>query len=209
MHGYNRLGLPVDSHGVPLNMGEDPSAQDLRAEMTTPGAQELYGQHNNTVHYGEGATPQVSQFQTPMPTGSDQVSALGLNAYNLYASPRPVPEELLREPSGTSIAAPSSVLDEENGRTYCVHETGRYFLPNDAVCLFMATHALPHDGTFALIPSGGIYSGRAGPPGPAAQNLHDLSERRALSGTTTLTQECSGHRHWHGDLGYPIRQRTS
>lgn len=106
----------MDIHGAQLDTDEDPSVHEFGAELTTPGPQNIYGQHNTILQY-------------------DQVPALGLDGYKLYASPRPVPEELMREPSGTSIVAPSSVLDEENGRTYAVHETGRYFLPNDAVCL--------------------------------------------------------------------------
>lgn len=111
-------------------MGEDRLAHEAKTVVTTTGAQELYGQHNNTAHCsGEGAT-QARQLQAP--------PAPDLRGYTLYASPKPVPEELLREPSGTSIAAPSSVLDEENGRTYAVHETGQYSMPNDAVCLFVS-----------------------------------------------------------------------
>ncbi|ROW04808.1 hypothetical protein VMCG_04782 [Cytospora schulzeri] len=134
MDAYNRQDLPMDHHGAPLNRGEDPSAHEIKTEMSTPGAQArgLYSQHNNTVQFGEGATQQVSQFQGAAPTGPDLASALDSNRYTLYPSPKTVPEELLREPSGTSIAAPSSVLDEENGRTYAVHETGEYYLPNDA-----------------------------------------------------------------------------
>lgn len=63
-----------------------------------------------------------------------QVPALDYNGYVLYASSRPVPEELIREPTGSSVAEPGAVLDEESGRTYVNHETGRYFLPNDPVC---------------------------------------------------------------------------
>lgn len=63
-----------------------------------------------------------------------QAPALDYNGYVLYASSRPLPEELIREPTGSSIAEPGAVLDEESGRTYVNHETGRYFLPNDPVC---------------------------------------------------------------------------
>lgn len=42
----------------------------------------------------------------------------------------------MRIPSGTSIAEPGSVVDEESGRTYFNHNTGKYFFPNDAVSKF-------------------------------------------------------------------------
>ncbi|KAF3766531.1 S-adenosyl-L-methionine-dependent methyltransferase [Cryphonectria parasitica EP155] len=34
-------------------------------------------------------------------------------------------------PSGASVAEPGSILDEESGRTFHNHSTGRYFFPND------------------------------------------------------------------------------
>lgn len=62
----------------------------------------------------------------------DSVPALDFNGYILYAATG-VPEELMREPTGESIAEPGSILDEESGRTFVNHDTGRYFFPNDAV----------------------------------------------------------------------------
>lgn len=61
----------------------------------------------------------------------EAIPALDFNGYILYASGRPVPEELMRVPSGTSVAEPGSILDEENGRTYHNHQTGSYYYPND------------------------------------------------------------------------------
>jgi hypothetical protein len=94
MEGYNLQGLP-ENHGVPLDTGDDPSANEVKTEVTTPGAQELYGQNNNTTHYGEGAM-QVSQFETATSTESNQSPpALDLHRFALYAWPRHVLEELL------------------------------------------------------------------------------------------------------------------
>ncbi|CAN8100941.1 unnamed protein product [Discula destructiva] len=56
---------------------------------------------------------------------------MDFNGFILYASGRPVPDELMRAPTGTSVAEPGSILDEESGRTYHNHHTGQYFLPND------------------------------------------------------------------------------
>lgn len=61
----------------------------------------------------------------------DNNPALDFHGYILYATTKPIPDELIREPTGDSIAEPGSILDEESGRTYANHETGRYFLPND------------------------------------------------------------------------------
>lgn len=55
------------------------------------------------------------------------------NGFILYAAGKPVPKELMREPTGTSIAELGSVIDEESGRMYHTHHTGRYFFPNDPV----------------------------------------------------------------------------
>lgn len=70
MEGYNLQGLPVENHGAPLNTGDDPSANEIKTEVATPGAQELYGQNNNTAQYGEGAT-QVNQFEAATSTESE------------------------------------------------------------------------------------------------------------------------------------------
>lgn len=65
---------------------------------------------------------------------SNEAPALDFNGFVLYASVPSVPLELLRTPTGSSIAEPGSIYDEENGRTYANHDTGRYFFPNDGVC---------------------------------------------------------------------------
>lgn len=57
------------------------------------------------------------------------------NGHMLYASARTVPDEFVRVPTGTSIAEPGSILDQESGRTYHNHGTGKYFFPNDAVSM--------------------------------------------------------------------------
>lgn len=86
----------------------------------------IYGQAESPAQYA-GVDPQAALNR------GVQAPALDYNGYVLYASPRPVPGELIREPTGSSVAEPTAVLDEENGRTYVDHETGRYFLPNDPV----------------------------------------------------------------------------
>lgn len=53
----------------------------------------------------------------------------------IHASTKRVPDELVRVPTGTSVAEPGSILDEESGRTYHNHNTGKYFFPNDAVSI--------------------------------------------------------------------------
>lgn len=55
------------------------------------------------------------------------------NGFILYAAGKPVPKEFMRVPTGTSIAEPGSVIDEESGRMYHNHHSGRYFFPNDPV----------------------------------------------------------------------------
>lgn len=55
------------------------------------------------------------------------------NGYVLYAAEKAVPQEHYRVLSGTSVAEPGAVYDEESGRMYHNHGTGRYFFPNDPV----------------------------------------------------------------------------
>lgn len=57
------------------------------------------------------------------------------NGHMIHASTRTIPDEFVRVPTGTSIAEPGSILDEESGRTYHNHGTGKYFFPNDAVSI--------------------------------------------------------------------------
>lgn len=61
------------------------------------------------------------------------IPGLNFNGYVLEPSAKPVPEELIRVQTGTSIAEPGSIFDEESGRTYYNHNTGKYFFPNDPV----------------------------------------------------------------------------
>lgn len=121
-------------------------AYQIKTDATVTGQRALYDQTSNPAQY-TGVDTQTSQPshglpgpEAPFPLTQSVlnqdvlVPALDYNGYVLYASSRPVPEELIREPTGGSIAEPGAVLDEENGRTYVDHETGRYFLPNDPVC---------------------------------------------------------------------------
>lgn len=121
-------------------------AYQIKIDATVAGQQAIYDQATNPAQYAS-VDAQTSQpahglsgaggtFPPPQNVLSQavQAPALDYNGYVLYASSRPVPEELIREPTGSSIAEPGAVLDEESGRTYVNHETGRYFLPNDPVC---------------------------------------------------------------------------
>lgn len=98
----------------------------IEANTAATGQRAIYDQGDNPAQYA-GIDPQSVLNQHV------QAPALQYNGYVLYASPRSVPGELIRAPTGGSIAEPGAVLDEENGRTYVDHETGRYFLPNDPV----------------------------------------------------------------------------
>lgn len=72
--------------------------------------------------------------QPPVVSLNDR-PGLVFNGYILEPSAKPIPEEFIRIQSGTSIAEPGSILDEESGRTYYNHNTGKYYLPNDAVSI--------------------------------------------------------------------------
>lgn len=78
-----------------------------------------------------GGLPYVPYGGGPTMLLVDNNPALDFHGYVLYATAKPIPDELMRDPTGDSIAEPGSILDEESGRTYANHETGRYFLPND------------------------------------------------------------------------------
>lgn len=120
-------------------------AYQIKIDATVAGQQAIYDQATNPAQYA-GVDTQTSQPAHGLSGAGGtfppqnvlnqavQAPALDYNGYVLYASSRPVPEELIREPTGSSVAEPGAVLDEESGRTYVNHETGRYFLPNDPVC---------------------------------------------------------------------------
>lgn len=115
----------LGSGRVVVNSGPTSSAEHgSEAAMSNPAGQApLFGAGNANAQF-EPFTGEVVQ----------SVPALDFNGFVLHAAPKPVPEELQRDPSGASIAEPDSVLDEENGRTYHNYHEGRYYLPNDAVC---------------------------------------------------------------------------
>ncbi|KAI7785136.1 methyltransferase domain-containing protein [Diaporthe eres] len=106
-----------------VNPGPTPSGEhgSQAALSNLAGPAPLFGAGNANAQF-EPFTGEVVQ---PVP-------ALDFNGFVLHAAPKPVPEELQRDPSGASIAEPDSVLDEENGRTYHNYHEGRYYLPNDA-----------------------------------------------------------------------------
>lgn len=77
----------------------------------------------------------MSQQTTSFVPMTNDSPGLIFNGYRLEPSVKPIPEEFMRIPSGNSIAEPGSILDEESGRTYYNHHTGKYFFPNDAVSM--------------------------------------------------------------------------
>ncbi|KAI3396540.1 hypothetical protein diail_12064 [Diaporthe ilicicola] len=121
----------------------DEDAYQIKVQETASGQGDIYGQADDPAQYaginsqtnqsGYGLTGAEAIFSPTLGVMNQdaQTPALDYNGYVFYASTRPVPEELIRESTGSSIAEPSAVLDEENGRTYVNHETGRYYLPND------------------------------------------------------------------------------
>lgn len=80
----------------------------------------------------------MSQQTTSFAPVTDDSPGFIFNGYRIEPSTNPIPEEFIRIPTGTSIAEPGSILDEESGRTYYNHQTGKYFFPNDAV----STHSI-------------------------------------------------------------------
>ncbi|KAJ4406651.1 hypothetical protein N0V82_010074 [Gnomoniopsis sp. IMI 355080] len=109
--------------------------QHVHQQSAYPG---FYGQPVQTPAF---LAPTNESVQLELGTGYSQTSSmpvsegipgLTFNGYRLEPSAKPIPEEFIRIPSGTSIAEPGSILDEESGRTYYNHHTGKYFFPNDA-----------------------------------------------------------------------------
>lgn len=156
-----------EDHSLLNNTSRDDQAysQDayqIKIDATVAGQQAIYDQATNPAQYasvdaqtsqpahglsGAGGTfPQQNVLNQAV-----QAPALDYNGYVLYASSRPVPEELIREPTGSSVAEPGAVLDEESGRTYVNHETGRYFLPNDPVCETRKTLAKQTDAVLMRV----------------------------------------------------------
>lgn len=109
----------------PLDSGSDHFSQQQLSTFQTPvavGLQQVPPQPFLPGQFGNMAIPLGHPEAIP---------ALDFNGYILYASGRNVPEELMRIPSGTSVAEPGSIFDEENGRTYHNHHSGAYYYPND------------------------------------------------------------------------------
>ncbi|KAK2598741.1 hypothetical protein N8I77_012130 [Diaporthe amygdali] len=136
MDNYNPTQLPVESAE---ERGYDKDSYQIKGEETGARNPSNYTGVEDPAQFvshkipGYGLIGAEASFQSPS-CGLNQgvqAPALDYNGYVLYASSQPVPEELMREPTGSSIAEPGAVLDEENGRTYVAHETGKYYLPND------------------------------------------------------------------------------
>ncbi|KUI56233.1 tRNA1(Val) (adenine(37)-N6)-methyltransferase [Cytospora mali] len=131
--GQNQQGLdPLAQH-----QAEDASVPYIKPEEETIAAPRgpftAYALPRNQVHQNPiYKTPIAPPFYVMTTNGSTAVvPALDFNGYILHASNKPVPEELMRMSSGASVAEAGSVFDEESGRTYHNHNTGKYFFPND------------------------------------------------------------------------------
>lgn len=112
------------------------SSDDMQPQQAPVPSQEMHDQSfqgpSNTVFV---PLEPVSEFphRSYVATPEGSTPGLNFNGYVLEPAAKPIPEELIREPTGTSIAEPGSIFDEESGRTYYNHHTGKYFFPNDPV----------------------------------------------------------------------------
>lgn len=131
------------------------------------------------------------------------------NGFILYAAGKPVPKEFMRVPTGTSIAEPGSIIDEESGRMYHNHHSGRYFFPNDPV-RYESKHAFfksQEDSTDQNLNSS--TSGRAGSLRLTTQPHHPPIRPPTLPRPCQITQKCPRRRHRHRHLGHQLRQHAS
>ena len=148
---------PLVQHQV-----DDASVPYLKSEWTPTPPQSIpsYGPlPSSHVQQGPAFEAAVAPpFHVTTVSGATAaVPALDFNGYILHASSKPVPEEFMRTPSGCSIAEAGSVLDEESGRTYHNHNTGKYFFPNDPaeqdrLDLQHMLFKLYHDGALCRCP---------------------------------------------------------
>lgn len=140
-HGYQTTDFePTEansSHEVPPDSFLKTPCQYVQQQSTNHSFQNqplqissaLYETANTSTPQNPGIMSQQTAF-APM---TDDSPGLIFNGYRIEPSANPIPEEFIRIPTGTSIAEPGSILDEESGRTYYNHHTGKYFFPNDAV----------------------------------------------------------------------------
>lgn len=209
MDNYNSTQLPVEGAG---EGGYDKDSYQIKGEETAVGHPSNYTGVEDPAQFVSHTIPGYeligaeASFQSPSCGFNQgvQAPALDYNGYVLYASSQPVPEELMREPTGSSIAEPGAVLDEENGRTYVAHETGKYYLPNDPV---RTSHRSP---TLLFVPPliRMLRPGRTGSIRPPAQGLHNLSGWCTLSCSYWAPRVCARYCHWDGDMGDQICPRT-
>lgn len=160
MEGYAYPGQIVPGQGQYNHSGQEQETAQLEADNPHPSYEVRVTHHTRpprhrlcqqSAYNATGGQP----FQTPASTGAinegvnlepgaiypqmstvslnDGSPGLNFNGYKLEPAANPIPEEFIRIPTGTSIAEPGSILDEESGRTYYNHHTGKYFFPNDAV----------------------------------------------------------------------------
>lgn len=116
-------GPPFNAYTLPSHQIHQVSTAHLHATSELPVAAHAAA---------AAAAARIPSFHVMTTTGSTAaVPALDFNGHILHASNKPVPEELMRLSSGCSVAEAGSVMDEESGRTYHSHDTGKYFFPND------------------------------------------------------------------------------
>lgn len=127
--------LPYNFLQVPRQYAQQQSTYDafLGQPLQTSA---FYQEAANTS--GPPNTGMMSQQPTSFAPMTDDSPGFIFNGYRIEPSANPIPEEFIRIPTGTSIAEPGAILDEESGRTYYNHHTGKYFFPNDAV----STHSI-------------------------------------------------------------------
>lgn len=172
---YHNKWASGQSHQGPdyfaLGPVDDASAPYLKAKRGPP--INAYNLPIGQVHQGPTTSKlhvaAVPPFHVMTTNGSRAaVPALDFNGHILHASNKPVPEELMRLSSGGSVAEAGSVIDEESGRTYHNHNTGKYFFPNDPT--EQDRLDLQHK-LFKLYHDGALY--RA--PVPSPKNVLDVA----------------------------------
>lgn len=133
MDGYYAAPGHVDSdQGQSRSNAGDAIDPNVNHEVVPACEQsrDLYSNQN----YGQPAYFGGVDQITPAPGYNQGASPdFAFNGHMIHASTRTIPDEFVRVPTGTSVAEPGSILDEESGRTYHNHNTGKYFFPNDAV----------------------------------------------------------------------------
>lgn len=138
---YSNQSVPVQGGSGQSPVVDDPNQRlvddvnpNFSAEVIPTYMPQVPDAYNQI--YDQSAYSGFDNQYTQAPVYDAGVSpGFAFNGHMLYASARTVPDEFVRVPTGTSIAEPGSILDQESGRTYHNHGTGKYFFPNDAVSM--------------------------------------------------------------------------